>query len=420
MQRPFFSLSKNKRVKPIDYLSPDKSVRVHISANREYGMATIWDADILIYLASHFNELRESGRNDLSPTVRVKPSVILDLVRWGVGGKAYKRLIGALDRLQTTTIKTNIRSDSKMRESVFSFIDSYTHLVCERTGKSLGMEITASKWMFEAMMDKRAILSISPDYFEISSGIGRWMYRVARKHAGGNGAKGFDIGIDTLYHKSGSESPFARFKAMLLHIVRQNDLPDVHLELIEEGVSVPRVLMVMRKDYEGTRSKRLEQPGPSEAPPDVALQSPVPAPPLPRPLPVGRSVAIPASNGVNKSVSAAAYVDPSELAKLREVINLRSPEADEGSQDAEAPSPPVTSQKRAASVEEPYKAPQLCAQDVLPERTHSDLRANFPRWDLDMLLERFLEQRQAEPAEIPDLAKRFYGFVQAHDARNRW
>ena len=43
MQRPFFSLSKKKRLKPIEYLSPDKSVTVHVSANPAYGMATIWE-----------------------------------------------------------------------------------------------------------------------------------------------------------------------------------------------------------------------------------------------------------------------------------------------------------------------------------------------------------------------------------------
>ena len=61
MQRPFFSLSKRKRLKPIEYVSPDKTVTVHVSANPTYGMATIWDADIMIYLASHLNELRSAG-----------------------------------------------------------------------------------------------------------------------------------------------------------------------------------------------------------------------------------------------------------------------------------------------------------------------------------------------------------------------
>ncbi|MGL1489145.1 replication initiator protein A, partial [Vibrio parahaemolyticus] len=73
----------------------------------------------------------------------------------------------ALDRLQATTIKTNIRANSKSRETTFSWIDSYTHLVDERTQRSLGMEITLSKWFFDGVMDKRNVLSISPLYFEI-------------------------------------------------------------------------------------------------------------------------------------------------------------------------------------------------------------------------------------------------------------
>ena len=185
MQRPFFSLSKKKRLKPIEYVSPDKSVTVHVSPNPAYGMATIWDADIMIYLASHLNELRERGENDLSPTIRVQPGDLLKRISWGVSGRAYERLVGALDRLQATTIKTNIRANSKTRETTFSWIDSYTHLVDERTQRSLGMEITLSKWFFDGVMDKRNVLAISPLYFDITSGLGKWLYRASRKHAGG-------------------------------------------------------------------------------------------------------------------------------------------------------------------------------------------------------------------------------------------
>jgi hypothetical protein len=48
------------------------------------------------------------------------------------------------------------------------------------------------------------VLAIDPDYFDISGGLSRWLYRVARKHAGGNGAQGFTISMPTLYEKSGS------------------------------------------------------------------------------------------------------------------------------------------------------------------------------------------------------------------------
>ena len=47
MERPFFSLSKRKRLKPINYESRD-GIFVRVTANPEFGMATIWDADVLI------------------------------------------------------------------------------------------------------------------------------------------------------------------------------------------------------------------------------------------------------------------------------------------------------------------------------------------------------------------------------------
>ena len=43
MERPFFS-RKNKRLKPIEYTSPDGQVYVHVFPNQEFGIATIWDA----------------------------------------------------------------------------------------------------------------------------------------------------------------------------------------------------------------------------------------------------------------------------------------------------------------------------------------------------------------------------------------
>src|SRR3546814_11555706 len=83
-------------------------------------MTTIWEADIMNYLASHLNELRERGANDISPVIRLQPGDLLERICWGTSGRAYERLVNALDRLQATTIKTNIRANAKSRETTFS------------------------------------------------------------------------------------------------------------------------------------------------------------------------------------------------------------------------------------------------------------------------------------------------------------
>jgi len=59
MERPFFSLAKARRTAPILYGAGD--VRVEVYAVPEHGMATIWDADVLIWAASQIVEAEDLG-----------------------------------------------------------------------------------------------------------------------------------------------------------------------------------------------------------------------------------------------------------------------------------------------------------------------------------------------------------------------
>lgn len=59
MERPFFSLAKRKRLKPIDYTSPDRSAFVKVLPHSDNGKATIWDTNILIWAASVINRAEE-------------------------------------------------------------------------------------------------------------------------------------------------------------------------------------------------------------------------------------------------------------------------------------------------------------------------------------------------------------------------
>jgi plasmid replication initiation protein len=59
MERPFFSLAKAKRVTPILYQAGETQVQVY--ALHEHGMATIWDAEVLIWAASQTSPRRTAG-----------------------------------------------------------------------------------------------------------------------------------------------------------------------------------------------------------------------------------------------------------------------------------------------------------------------------------------------------------------------
>ena len=231
MERPFFSLAKRKRQKPIEYTSPNGEVFVNVFPNQEFGMATIWDADILIWAASVMNDRRKRGENDLPRTLSFHPYDLLKTIGRETGGRQYQLLREGLGRLQSTTIVTNIRVKHGKKQRQFSWIEGWTDLVDEDGKQSRGMTVTLSDWFYEGLLMDGGLLAIDPVYFSITGGRERWLYRVARKHAGGAGEDGFAIPLPTLFEKSGAEGTYRRFKFEMLAIVRRNDIFGFRLTL---------------------------------------------------------------------------------------------------------------------------------------------------------------------------------------------
>src|SRR5216683_7007236 len=106
MTYPFFSLAKTHRIAPIDFRMNDIAIRVEAVA--EHGLATIWDADVLIWAASQIVEARDAGV-PTSRLMQATPYQILTFIGRGTSVRDYVRLKAALDRLQSTTIATSIR-----------------------------------------------------------------------------------------------------------------------------------------------------------------------------------------------------------------------------------------------------------------------------------------------------------------------
>lgn len=245
MERPFFSLSKRKRIKPIEYVSPNGEVFVNVYPNAEFGMATIWDVDVLIWAASTINNMRKRGANDVPRTLHFQPYDVLKTISRDTGGREYRLLREALGRLQATTIVTNIRVQKGKKQRQFSWIESWTDLQDEETQQSKGMSITLSDWFYEGVLMDGGLLAIDPLYFSITGGRERWLYRIARKHAGGAGESGFAISMPTLFEKSGAEGTYRRFKFEIQALAKRNKVPGYALSL-ELGEGEPMLRMTRR------------------------------------------------------------------------------------------------------------------------------------------------------------------------------
>ncbi len=247
MERPFFSLSKSKRMKPIEYVNENDGIFVTVQPHQDYGMATIWDADILIWAASVLCDMKNRGTNDIPRELKFQPHDLLKAIARGTGGKDYVQLKDSLERLKATVITTNIRAKRSQKTNMFSWIDQWDDLVDAQTKESRGMTLTVSDWFYRGVTEDGGVLSIDPAYFSISGGRERWLYRVARKHAGGNGSNGFAISMPVLFDKSGAEGTYRRFKFEILRIIARNDLPGFSLAVQTGAEGEPLVHMVKRE-----------------------------------------------------------------------------------------------------------------------------------------------------------------------------
>ncbi|SFD96681.1 replication initiator protein A [Salipiger profundus] len=229
MAYPFFSLAKSKRVAPIDFAAGSVSIRVE--AVPDHGMATIWDADILIWAASQIVEARDAGLRT-SRLMAATPYEILTYVGRGTSSRDYQRLKAALDRLQSTTISTSIRQPAEGRRHRFSWINEWQER-SDRDGRPDGIELIVPDWFYQAVLDNALILTIDRAYFDLTGGLDRWLYRLVRKH-GGRQRDGWRFDFHHLHQKSGALSPFKRFAFELRDIIRRQPLPGYTLFLETE------------------------------------------------------------------------------------------------------------------------------------------------------------------------------------------
>ncbi|UZW57258.1 replication initiator protein A [Sphingobium sp. JS3065] len=363
MERPFFSLAKSKRVKPIDYTSPDGKAWVHVSANPDYGMATIWDADILIYCASVLADMARRGLNDIPRKLHLMPYDLLRAIHRPTTGRAYELLGQSLDRLVSTTIKTNIRAENR-REATFSWLDGWTQLVDERTERSRGMTIELSNWFYEGVLMQGGVLSIDRAYFDLTGGRERWLYKVARKHAGGAGEGGFAISMPTLFEKSGAEGAYRRFKFEIAKIAERDPLPGYTVQLEQpDGKREPSLRM---------RRRTLADPLPTmQTTPKTAEPRASTTPSRP----------VPSAHAADKE----ALVDAGNM--IRRTLAGLSARASAGE---------------------------------ITDATLATLRAEYPGWDYQTLHQEFRDWLGADPARTPvNYQKAFIGFVRRFDEKNR-
>jgi len=220
MEHPFFSLSKKPDHRTRHY--ERNGVRVTVKPGAD-GMATIWDKDILIYAISQLVEALNQGR-PISRKIRLTAYDLLVTLNRHTGGENYKRLKESFRRLAGTRIETNIATNGIRHQSGFGLLDNWD--IVERSpdnGQMIAIVLTLNEWLFNAILG-REVLTLSRDYFRLSSGLERRLYELVRKHCGQQSEWTISLGL--LHTKSGSNSPLKKFRLQVKESARANSIPE--------------------------------------------------------------------------------------------------------------------------------------------------------------------------------------------------
>jgi plasmid replication initiation protein len=230
MEVPIVSISKN-RTEPINYKNLDGSIKIKISCHTGHYLASIYDWDIILFVSSKIQEIINSGQDIPPRTLIVPRHELLKAIHKHDGKKQEEDLKASLSRLKLTGIETTIHNKDGRYDGGTGFLDDWGYTDRKDMRE---FRITLSRWLYEVACGKGSLLKTDPMYFNITSGLKKFLYRAARKHVGTKN-RSWEFLIETLYERSGSEREFKKFKYDLRKIVLENDMPGYFMEWIEEG-----------------------------------------------------------------------------------------------------------------------------------------------------------------------------------------
>ncbi len=230
MAFPFFALSKNAWMKPLTYDHATVSIEVRPSAS---GVATIYDKEIVLYIASLMAAKLEAGDRVEQDFVFTAHD-LFSATGSNHSARSYGRLSEALERLQGTQIKTNIEAGGEGEEGFFSWLsEAKLHYSKTKSGERRlkAVKVRLCDWLYRAILLDRHVLDYAAAYFQLGP-IERRIYEVARSTCEEGNV--LDIDLATFRLQIGYQNPLSNFKAALKQIVATDGIPDYHLELVEE------------------------------------------------------------------------------------------------------------------------------------------------------------------------------------------
>lgn len=231
MAFPFFALSKNAWMKPLAYATSTVSIEVRPSAR---GVATIYDKEIVLYIASLMASKLEQGLPVAQDFVFTAHD-LFSVTGANHSARSYGRLADALERLQGTQIRTNIEAGGEGEDGFFSWLsEARLQYARSRSGEKRlkAVKVRLCDWLFRAILRDRQVLDYAATYFQLGP-IERRIYEVARSTC--IEGEALEIDLQTFRLQIGFQNHLANFRMAMRQIAAEDTVPDYHLELVEDA-----------------------------------------------------------------------------------------------------------------------------------------------------------------------------------------
>ena len=216
MSHNWFSLSKKKRTEPIHHQVGDNWVRIR--GTQEFGIATVYDQDVLLFLISNLQERIDSGQ---PIDTRDQLFSIYDFAKFRglsankISGATYLDIKAALQRLTSTTVETDIRGSGW---GIFPLLSGATQRDVDTIKGPVFdthyFRVQLPPFIFDAVVRERQVLSFSREYFSIRGALRRFLFLYARKSIGNNKSE-WKESIHTFMPKTATLSSTKEFRRMI-------------------------------------------------------------------------------------------------------------------------------------------------------------------------------------------------------------
>ncbi|WP_254602530.1 replication initiator protein A [Sphingomonas bacterium] len=235
---PFFALTKRAQMEPMTFESDIARIEINPSKT---GVATIYDKEILLYIASLMVGRLENGET-IERVVSFTANDLFRMTGTSRSSRSYMSLKASLSRLQGTQIITNIETGGEGSDSAFSWLlkaDIKYKKLPSGEREVTHIEVMLCDWLHRAILTDRRIAAYHDDFFKLGP-IERRLYELAKFNCV-DGTRFEADTVDLAGRVGCSLEPrsIESFKRTLREVAKNQSLPEYSISLADRKERSP-------------------------------------------------------------------------------------------------------------------------------------------------------------------------------------